>query len=145
MRKDTAAIVVRTFAVLSWIGALVSLLAGAGLLLGGSAAVQAAQSGSELASTMLFTSLGVGGGLFFLAMAAVDALVGAGLWHFQNWARIVTLVFAVLGLLIFPIGTVLGIVTIWLFGFHQDIRERFTQNAGLFDTKDSLEATARNL
>ena len=51
----------------------------------------------------------------FLIIISLPALVaGIGLFLRQGWARILTLIVAALGLLNIPIGTALGIYTIWV-------------------------------
>lgn len=49
--------------------------------------------------TMLFT---------FLNLA-----IGYGLWKTKQWARIGAIALALLGLLAFPVGTIIGALTIW--------------------------------
>ena len=44
----------------------------------------------------------------------IQFFVGYGLTHLRNWARIVALVFAFLGLLAFPVGTVICVIVIIL-------------------------------
>jgi hypothetical protein len=53
-------------------------------------------------------------GWFILAKAAVGFLTGWGLLQREEWARIVALVMAFLALLSIPIGTALGIYTLWV-------------------------------
>ena len=51
----------------------------------------------------------------FLIILSLPGLVGGiGLFLRQGWARILTLIVAALGLLNIPIGTALGIYTIWV-------------------------------
>jgi hypothetical protein len=58
----------------------------------------------------LITSLGVG----VLVLGVVGMAAGWGLWQREPWARIVALILAVLALLHFPLGTALGIYTLWV-------------------------------
>jgi hypothetical protein len=51
----------------------------------------------------------------FLAVLAVPGLVaGIGLLARKSWARILALVVGVLGIVNFPIGTVIGLYTFWV-------------------------------
>ena len=51
----------------------------------------------------------------FLMVISVPGLIGGiGLFMRQGWARILVLIFSVLDLLNIPIGTAIGIYTIWV-------------------------------
>jgi uncharacterized membrane protein (DUF2068 family) len=58
----------------------------------------------------LITSLGVG----VLVLGVLGVAAGWGLWQREPWARIVALILGVLSLLHFPLGTALGIYTLWV-------------------------------
>ncbi len=58
----------------------------------------------------LLTAIGVG----VLVLGALGVATGWGLWQREPWARIAALVLGVLALLHFPIGTALGIYTLWV-------------------------------
>lgn len=63
---------------------------------------------SSLSSSRLGALAGIGAvvlAVFLLICAAVDVVVGVGLWKLQNWARIITIVLIGIGLL----GSVLSI------------------------------------
>ncbi len=53
----------------------------------------------------------VGG--FLLLVSAPGIIAGAGLLSYQPWARILALILGILNLPGFPVGTILGIYTIW--------------------------------
>jgi hypothetical protein len=53
-------------------------------------------------------------GLIFLIVAAGGICVGWGLMQYQPWARKVAIVFGVLALIRPPLGTLLGIYTLWV-------------------------------
>jgi hypothetical protein len=46
--------------------------------------------------------------------AALGALVGIGLLRRERWARLLALIAGILVLIKFPIGTALGIYTLWV-------------------------------
>ncbi|MGC9553694.1 MAG: hypothetical protein ACP5EK_00080 [Thermoplasmatota archaeon] len=52
-----------------------------------------------------------GGLVFFLGLFGF--LVAWGLWNRMNWARRVAIVFALLGLLAFPVGTIISLLLLW--------------------------------
>lgn len=58
----------------------------------------------------LITSLGVG----VLVLGVVGVAAGWGLWQHEPWARIVALILGVISLIHFPLGTALGIYTLWV-------------------------------
>src|SRR6266571_1912965 len=72
-----------------------------------------------------FFSLGIFLGLFGLLHLAL----AWGLFERQSWARILGLVLGILALLRFPLGTALGIYTLWVLAPEESSREydRFTQ------------------
>ncbi|HLC86634.1 MAG TPA: hypothetical protein VJG30_05080 [Candidatus Nanoarchaeia archaeon] len=121
MDKNTAQTVVKVLAVLYWIGAVFGAISGLAMLFGSGA--------------LGFTSGGLLGGflggfavlmgIVMLVIAALEAYVGWGLWNFKNWAKITAIVLAVIGLLAFPIGTIVGIVVIYLLGFNNDVKSLF--------------------
>ena len=47
-------------------------------------------------------------GLFYLALGVLQGFVGVGLRRLQGWARVVAVVFSVLGLIAIPIGTLIS-------------------------------------
>ena len=55
---------------------------------------------------------GIGGGLLLSSLPGV--IGGIGLLRHKNWARYLVLVLAVFDLLAFPLGTALGIYSIWV-------------------------------
>lgn len=55
----------------------------------------------------------VGGAAFLFVLAVANLVVGWGVWRMAEWARIAALVLAVLRLINFPIGTVIGALMIW--------------------------------
>jgi len=53
----------------------------------------------------------VGG--FYLIVSILGALAGWGLLERRPWARVLAIVLAIFALLKFPLGTALGIYTLW--------------------------------
>jgi hypothetical protein len=95
-----------TYIVLGLIGALGAVLlflviAGGGLISGDETAFRITSIvGASLAAILLLVS-------------SPGVLAGAGLLRHRPWARILALILALLNLPGFPVGTLLGIYTIW--------------------------------
>ncbi len=89
------------FKVLGWIGLIISILAGLGLIIAGIAI------GDEALIVFLITGfvslvVGVIGGLLYIFTAK-------GILNKKGWAKILGIILAILALSGFPIGTALGI------------------------------------
>ena len=52
-------------------------------------------------------------GVFVAVLAIPGLIAGYGLLKYYEWARILMIVIAVLELIHFPLGTILGIYTLW--------------------------------
>jgi len=73
---------------------------------------------------------GIGGGVL-AAIGGVLTIIGIiqfviafGLWTLQPWARIVAIVFAIIGLINIPLGTIISIILLWYL-FKPEIKEAF--------------------
>ncbi|KAA0009146.1 MAG: hypothetical protein FE036_01105 [Thermoplasmata archaeon] len=79
-----------------------------------------------------FTGLGIAGSLLIgmgaivLIIGLIDFAVAYGLWNLQSWARTAAIIFAIIGLLGFPIGTIISIIILWYL-FKPEIKEAFGQ------------------
>ena len=86
----------------------------------------------------ILTAFSIVAGVVLLAFAALSFFIGRGLWNGQNWARILAIIFAILGVLS-GIGTAVsdlnltsGIISIlvdgfigWYLLFKGDVKEFF--------------------
>lgn len=101
-------------ALLAFFGAVILALGGLVMCLGGAMMSRMAlQPGMRMVA-------GLGGaiiGLMLLGVAAVYVVMGIGLWKLQNWARILTIVLAGLGVLFFGMGMLLALVHFHVFFF----------------------------
>jgi hypothetical protein len=70
-------------------------------------------SGDRTAITITGIVAAVVGGLILL-LSAPGIIAGIGLFGYHGWARILALVLGILNLPAFPLGTLLGIYTLWV-------------------------------
>ena len=108
-------------AILDFLGAAICILLAITMMVGGGfVANLMSQSGGQGAGAGagLFAGLGVVMGVVFLVIAIIPILVGWGLWKLKEWARIVSIVFAVLGIVsnLFRLLTVLVHFNVILLG-----------------------------
>lgn len=71
--------------------------------------------GSETSGTDRYLAVaGVSFGLFVvLLLAGVNVATAVGLLRLRPWGRVLAMVLAALGLLAFPVGTIVGVLIIW--------------------------------
>lgn len=75
----------------------------------------------------LLASLVIGLGVTVsLVVGLVCAAVGWGLWNTAEWARIAAFVLAILHLPFFPVGTAIGIGSLWYLGTHPQVKAAFS-------------------
>ena len=122
-RSDGVALI----ALYQFIVAFLSLLGMCGLLsipviVGVSTAATRAEGG-PLATAIVSTVMVIGSGWLFLTGLA-NAIIGWGLLKQREWGRIGALVLAALRLLNFPLGTLIGALTIWYL-LREDVKEEF--------------------
>jgi hypothetical protein len=122
---------VSLIAIYQFVVAFLSLLGICGLLsipvIVGASTAAARAEGGPLATAIVSTVMVVVSGWIFLVGAA-NAVIGWGLWKQHEWGRIGALVLAVLRLLSFPIGTVIGALTLWYL-LREDVRLEFQPHA----------------
>ena len=100
---------------------LVSLFLGLGALM-------ARANGMDGTPTLIFMIIIILG-LGFLVITVFRVIAAIALMKGRPWARIVIVVFAVLGIFSFPLGTALSIYTLWALIFRE--------NAGLYFMADT--------
>jgi hypothetical protein len=88
------------------------LMAGVGVLSG------------EGEALVILGAIGTGLAAFFIILSLPGLIGGIGLLSFRPWARIVVLVLGFLDLVNVPIGTALGIYTIWVL-FNNETEKLF--------------------
>ena len=108
--KPTGIIVL---AVLYAIEGLFGLAAGAAMF-GGSSMFNFGMAGAVLSAV----------GAVLVIIGLIDLLIAYGLWELKSWARTAAIIFAIIGLLGFPIGTIISIIILWYL-FKPEIKEAF--------------------
>ena len=68
------------------------------------------------------------GMLFSAAFGVLFVIAGVGMLNMRNWARIMTIVLAILMLPGFPVGTLLGVVALWYL-FQDEVKVLFDQGS----------------
>lgn len=68
----------------------------------------------------------VGWGFYVLPLPLLKLLTAHGLYNRRRWARIIALIFSVLYIWIFPLGTALAIYT-WWFLFSADGKQLYVK------------------
>ncbi|MGD9276902.1 MAG: hypothetical protein PVJ67_07055 [Candidatus Pacearchaeota archaeon] len=97
---------VKVIAVLYYIGAVLGIIFGLLFLVGAGAI------GSIASQIPVLGALGAGlfivGGIILIGLGVLGFFVGRGLWKARPWARIVAIIFAVLGILMAIISMIQG-------------------------------------
>jgi hypothetical protein len=65
-------------------------------------------------ATAILSVVGASVGILMMVLALPGLLAGYGLLTGKSWGRILAIVVGVLGLLNFPIGTLIGAYTLWV-------------------------------
>jgi len=104
---------VTILAVLYWLSAIIAILGGLAYV-----------AGIALLLPLGFLAILWVLGVALIVIGVLDILIGWGLWNLKRWARTVAIVLAVIGLISFPIGTVISIITLWYL-FKPEIKACF--------------------
>ncbi len=94
-------------------GIIVMLVFFAGTAVFGIATSGSGHGMEGLAISPLTSALGFALGTCFIAVAIPGLIGGIGLLRGRRWARVLVIVLGALNLLNFPLGTALGIYTLW--------------------------------
>ncbi|MEK6885581.1 MAG: hypothetical protein AABX17_01290 [Nanoarchaeota archaeon] len=117
---------VKVLSILAYIGAAFAALIGVMMIAGSgffSSLLSAIPGYAEIATWGAIAFILMG--LMIIACGVLDYFIGRGLWNGRNWARILLLVFAVLGILgsltsFSLINLVISAVVIWYLGFNKE-------------------------
>ena len=119
---------ITVLAILGYIGAGLTLLFGLAIMFGSGALAGVFAQIPGLA--LLSSSLMIVASIVMLAFAVLDYFIARGLWNGKNWARILVIIFAALGILgsIWPFNIVTiiidGLVILYL-GFYKPAVDYF--------------------
>lgn len=121
---------VTILAVLGYIGAVATLLVGLVLIFFSAALASMLTNipSFETAFGVIGAALFIVLGIIFLPLAVLDYFIARGLWRGQNWARILLLIFAGLGVLQGIIALPMSILSlaidaliVWYIGFNKPV------------------------
>lgn len=103
MNKSTAELWVKIIAILGYIGAALGVIGGIIMLFGGSFITTMVpmfdQSLEAIGGAAVLTVVFVISGIIAIAFSIFGFIVSLNLWKHKNWARIVMIIFAVLGII----------------------------------------------
>ena len=74
------------------------------------------------------TLISVGSLCFWLPGIVAYILAGYGLLNYMSWARILVIILAILNLILFPIGTTIGIYSLWVM-FNDETKALFEKGS----------------
>ncbi len=66
----------------------------------------------------------IGGVCFFVPGIIADFLIGYGMFNYRSWARYLAIIFAIINLPLFPVGTAAGIYTLVIM-FNDEVKTLF--------------------
>src|SRR5205809_6305238 len=110
MNKPVGVIII---AILQFLGAAFLIIGGIGMILGGGMIGALLSQNSQLSGsglTSILASLGAVVAVVCFVFAAIAALLGWGMWTLKNWARIVTMVLAGLGIVFGGLGLLFSLM-----------------------------------
>lgn len=135
--KKEIPVLVKIIAVLYYIGAVLGIIFGLLFLIGAGMISSIIEQIPLLIA--LGTSLFIVGGILMIGLGILGFFIGRGLWKGRNWARIVVIIFSILGLLggismLFTGSYFNGIINILIEGFiagyllfSKDVKSAFSQ------------------
>ncbi|HEY0143251.1 MAG TPA: hypothetical protein VGF48_20325 [Thermoanaerobaculia bacterium] len=115
-------IVFYIFGALGLLGALFMLLGGAGL----ATMIAAQDTGGDAAGAFAAGGCMTGVAVLIALLSLPTILAGWGLSKRKSWARILTIIIAILNLPGFPLGTALGVYALWVM-FNDETKALLTE------------------
>ena len=112
---------------LFWVLALLAIIGGLIMMVTSNALIELIEEeGKDVPHEVidLLDSLFIGIGIIIIIMGILYIITGWGLWTMKSWARLVAIILAIISVLNFPIGTILGIIILWYL-FKPEIKEAF--------------------
>jgi hypothetical protein len=134
-KEKNVPIGVKVISVLYYIGAVFGILLGLLFLVGAGA------MGALASQIPLIGALGAGlfiiGAIILLAFGILGIFIGRGLWKAKNWARIVSIIFACLGIILAIVSIISGSIATnlisliingfigWYLLFNSEVKKAF--------------------
>jgi hypothetical protein len=118
---------VKVLAVLNIIGGAIGIACALflGVIMGGAAAVVGASGDADAAVAIPIIGItGMALVAFLTVWSLPGLIIGIGLYKMRPWARIGGIVISIIGLIAFPIGTILGAYGLWVL-FNKETERLF--------------------
>jgi len=129
MKKKTAKIITRIISVCGFLTALLAFATGIFLTINSTLFFSLFPLFQTMIGRMPFSWFAGSAllvlGIIFILLGLLRFWIAYSLWEFKEWARIVEIIIAAIGMLQFPLGTVINAIKIYFLGFDKDIRRLF--------------------
>lgn len=112
-------------AILFAVGGILDILGGVVILLTGGAILSMEGVNTEAAG-MLAGIAGIFAAIYII-VGVVDLAVAYGIWNMKKWARIAGIILAVISLISFPIGTIIGTVILYFLLIDKKTKNSFVE------------------
>jgi len=111
---------------LFWILAIFAIIGGLFMIGAKNAIIDIMKEQPDVPRSMieLVDSVMIVMGVISLIFSILYIITGLGLWTLKPWARVIAIALAIISLLSFPIGTIIGIIVLWYL-FKPEIKEAF--------------------
>ena len=112
--------------ILFWILAIFAIIGGLLMVGAKDAIIDMMKNQPDISQSIIdfMESLVIVIGAIALIIGILYIITGLGLWTMKPWARIIAIILAIISLLSFPIGTIIGILVLWYL-FKPEIKEAF--------------------
>ncbi len=111
---------------LFWVLAILAIISGLFMVGAKDALIEIIEEDSGTSQSVIdfIDSIFIGVGVIMFILAIIYIVVGWGLWTLKSWARLAAIILAIISLISFPIGTILGIIILWYL-FKPEIKAAF--------------------
>lgn len=111
---------------LFWVLALLAIISGLFMIGAKDALIEIIEEDSGTSQSVIdfIDSIFIGVGVIMFILTIIYIVVGWGLWTLKSWARLAAIILAIISLISFPIGTILGIIILWYL-FKPEIKAAF--------------------
>jgi len=130
MKKKTAKIITRIIAVCGFLTALLAFAIGIFLTINSALFFSLFPLFQKIIGVMPFNWFAGSTllilGVIFILLGLLRFWIAYSLWEFKEWARVVEIIIAAIGMFQFPLGTVINAIKIYFLGFDKDIKRLFS-------------------